>query len=139
MRRVRPTIPGLLSALLLSACANDALTVGDPGSLTLVLDRPYIDVVEGEAVDYLEREVIAEIGEADNPDDATGDPRAWSVLAWDFGGGLELREWAFESNFRLRLTVRAYADTPAGSWPISLTLQNNFGVFAASGEFFIFR
>ena len=85
-----------------------------------------------------EGEVLAVAVNLDQPGDVTGDPRTWSVQSWDFGEGLELRSWAFESNFQLTLQVGVFSSAEVGAHRLTLELSNNFGTFIATGELFVF-
>lgn len=135
MRRMRR----LLFTLVLLGCDGGALTQGVPPVLSLQLDRPFVDGLQAEDGAILEQEVVATVVEAADPDDLTGDPLQWQVAGFTAEGGLELREWAYESNFKVRLRIRVYPDTPAGTYGFNLELRNHYGAFPSAGAFFVFR
>ncbi|MCA9544147.1 MAG: hypothetical protein KC613_07140 [Myxococcales bacterium] len=129
----------LLLTLLLLGCDGGALTQGVPPVLGLSLDRPFVDGLQAGNGAILEQEVVATVVQAADPDDDTGDPLLWQVADFTAEGGLELREWAYETNFRVRLRIRVYPDTPAGTYGFTLELRNHYGAFPSAGTFFVFR
>lgn len=134
-----PPMRRLLFTLLLLGCDGGALTQGVPQVLSLRLDRPFVDGLQAQSGAILEQEVVATVTLAADPEDSTGDPLQWQVADFSAEGGLELREWAFETNFRVRLRIRVYPDTPAGTYGFTLELRNHYGAFPSAGTFFVFR
>jgi hypothetical protein len=124
----------MAAGLAVLACSSTALSPGDPNQLELTFEpAALIDVAEGG-----EGEVLAVAVNVDQPEDATGDPRTWSVQSSSFGAGLELRSWEFRSNFQLVLRVGVFAGVESGAHTLNLEISNHFGTFVATGELFVF-
>lgn len=109
------------------ACQSTALSLGDPNAINVVLDPEFIEP------DTFETQVhLRFLGVEDSTD---GSPVSRAVRAWDFGDGLFLWTWQFESNFSLVIGIKRFADAPKGRRTLTLEVYNHFGTFLARGEF----
>jgi hypothetical protein len=72
-----------------------------------------------------------------NHDEPTGDERTFSVLSADFGSGLHMTEYTFQSPFTVDLKIeREECPPPAeGTREVHLKIANKFGVFSVHGSF----
>ncbi len=128
----RAPIALLVLSTLVAACDSTALSQGDPTTFELSFDPQFATAAD-------EVLVTATYDGVDDPDDSTGAPSTWAVVAWDGGDALEVREWEFRTNFRVRLRLGIFANATDGGHPLILEVRNQYGTFVGRGEFFVFR
>jgi hypothetical protein len=120
-------------ALVVSpACDSTALSEVDPTAFTLAFDPQFASGQEEVVVE-------ATFTGVDDPDDGSGTAASWAVVDWDGGDALEVRDWEFRSNFRVRLRLGVFANAADGGHALTVEVRNHFGTFVGRGEFFVFQ
>ena len=117
----------------LAACESQALSLGVPERVRVVVTPPFIQantrtvrVTFPEFVHLtLTPEERSEVVE--------------SVLASDFGPDVTVTAWRFEEDFVLSLDLERAQGAPYGEYEARVEIQNRFGTFSGEGGFFVFE
>ncbi|MBM4319058.1 MAG: hypothetical protein FJ125_03650 [Deltaproteobacteria bacterium] len=117
----------LLGSTALPGCTSTALSLDDPNAINATFDPEFIEdgIYEAEVQ-------VRFVGVEDSAD---GPSAARAVGDWNFGDGLFLSAWEFQSDFSLTIGIKRFADAPKGRRTLSLEIYNGRGTFLARGAF----
>ncbi len=119
-----------LGAALLTGCDSTALSLDDPNRANVTFDPPLWTLRTNTL------EVTMTLGDGD-PANGTGDEQTFGVLTYDFGEGVSLQSYTFESNFQAKLVLQRYPGVEVGEHDMVLQIRNYYGTFFARGTFYV--
>ena len=131
MSRARHAAALGLALTALGACESTALSLGDPNEVNSSFVPSFI---QGDEFDIF----VAVTVESEN-DSEEGSVGERAVVEYDFGPGLFLRSWSFDTNFRFTMQIQRFADAEPGERELTLRIHNHFGEFLVRGAFTVLR